>query len=130
PRQRRAMAVVLAGVLAVLAWRAVRDRAFVPDPQPDRPARFDELADRLDPNTAEWQELVAIPTLGEKRARAIVEYRQEWAARHAGAPAYKAATDLSVVKGIGPSMTDALERYLTFPATATTAPAAAGPPGR
>ena len=63
------MAAVLTLVLAVLGWRAVRNPAFVSDPQPERPARFDELADRLDPNTATWQELVAIPTLGEKRAK-------------------------------------------------------------
>ncbi len=36
-----------------------------------------ELSLRLDVNTAEWHELLPLPQIGEKRAKAIVEYREE-----------------------------------------------------
>ena len=75
------------------------------------------MADRLDPNTATWQELVAIPTLGEKRAKGIVEYRQDWAKRHPGDPAFKSPVDVVAVKGIGAGTMEAMTPYLTFPAT-------------
>ncbi|MFQ5956491.1 MAG: ComEA family DNA-binding protein, partial [Candidatus Brocadiales bacterium] len=35
-----------------------------------------ELSLRLDINTAEWHELLPLPQIGEKRARAIIEYRE------------------------------------------------------
>jgi DNA uptake protein ComE-like DNA-binding protein len=122
--QRRAMAAVLGVVLAVLVWRTVRDRAYISEPQPSRPAKFGELADRLDPNTASWEELVAIPTLGEKRARAVVEYRENWLKRHPGeGPAFKSALDLVVVRGIGASMVETLSGHLVFPAARPATPA-------
>jgi DNA uptake protein ComE-like DNA-binding protein len=120
-RQRRAMVAVLAVVFAVLLWRVARDRSYVSDPQPVRPTRFDELADRLDPNTAPWEELVALPTLGEKRAKAIVEYRDEWRARHPGEPAFKALIDLAAVKGIGASTLETIGPHVMFPPSATPA---------
>jgi DNA uptake protein ComE-like DNA-binding protein len=119
-RQRRAMAVVLVVVLAVLVWRSFSNPAFIPKPQPTTPLRSSELADRLDPNTANWQELVAIPTLGEKRAQAIVDYRQDWQKRHPGVPAYLVPTDLAAVKGIGGSMIQAISPFLLFPSPPAT----------
>ncbi|HEX8916421.1 MAG TPA: helix-hairpin-helix domain-containing protein, partial [Humisphaera sp.] len=114
--QRRALLVVIAVVLCVLAWRLVRDRADVPDPQPPRALRADQLESRLDPNSAPWEELVALPQLGEKRARAIVEYRDERAKRRPGQPAFTQPIDLVVVKGIGLSMVENLTPHLRFPA--------------
>ena len=37
----------------------------------------EELSLLLDVNTAEWYELLPLPQIGEKRAKAIVEYREE-----------------------------------------------------
>jgi hypothetical protein len=125
------MAAVIGLVLAVLLWRTVRDRAYISEPQPLRPAKFEELADRLDPNTASWEELVAIPMLGEKRARAVVEYREGWLKRHPGeGPAFKSAIDLVVVRGIGASMVETLAVHLTFPAPATSPSSPASKPVR
>ena len=109
------MVLVLAVVLGVLLWRVTRDRAYVSDPQPTKPARFDELADRLDPNVAPWEELVALPTLGEKRAKAIVEYRDDWRTRHPNEPAFKTLIDLAGVKGIGASTLENIGPHVTFP---------------
>ena len=119
--QRQAMVVLLGVVLAILLWRAVRDRAYVSDPQPAVPARFHELADRLDPNTAGWEELVALPQLGEKRAKGIVEHREEWKRWHPNEPAYKEPLDLVAVKGIGGAMVETLTPYLHFGATTVSA---------
>src|SRR5688572_9348606 len=97
-RQRRAMAVLLALSLALILWRTLKNPTFVPDPQSSEPIRAPTLADRLDPNTAPWEELVAIPMLGEKRAQGIVEYRQDWQKRHPGETAFQVPADLAAVK--------------------------------
>ncbi|QOV88314.1 ComEA family DNA-binding protein [Humisphaera borealis] len=120
PRQRRGMAVVLAFVLGVLTWRAIRNPSHITDPQPVRPSRFDELADRLNPNTATWQELAAIPSLGEKRAKAIVEHRLDWMSRHPGQLPYGELLDLAAVSGIGGTMLEQIRPHLIFPAPTTT----------
>lgn len=121
-RQRRGMAVLLGFVLLVLAWRAIANRATISDPQPEVPARYDELAARLDPNSASWQELVAIPSLGEKRAKAIVEHRQEWMSRHPGELPYHQPIDLAAVSGIGATMIEQMSPHLLFPPRATSQP--------
>ena len=115
--QRRALLVLLLGLWAFIAMRYACNPVYVSDPQPIVPARYDELADRIDPNTADWQTLAALPTIGEKRAKEIVAYRDEFAARHPGRQAFERVEDLQRVKGIGPAMTSSLRPYLTFPAT-------------
>jgi len=120
PRQRRGMVILLALILSLLAWRLVVNRAYVSDPQPAQPARYDDLADRLDPNTATWQELAAIPSLGERRARAIVEHRDDWLRRHPDSVPYQRPFDLAAVSGIGASMIEQMTPHLVFPPRPTT----------
>ena len=69
--QRRGLLVLLTLMCAALGVRYACTPAYVSDPQPARPSRYDQLADRIDPNTADWQSLAALPGLGEKRARAM-----------------------------------------------------------
>src|SRR5690348_17068103 len=75
PPQRRALLALLCVLLIALSIRYACNRRYVSDPQPPQPARYNELASRIDPNVATWQELAAIPSLGEKRAKEIVAYR-------------------------------------------------------
>ncbi len=49
---------------------------------------------KIDLNRAEWYELIILPGIGEKKARAIVEYRKE-------AGAFKTIEQLCEVNGIG-----------------------------
>ena len=49
---------------------------------------------KIDLNRAEWYELIILPGIGEKRARAIVEYRKE-------AGKFKTIEQLPEVSGIG-----------------------------
>ncbi|HET6248979.1 MAG TPA: helix-hairpin-helix domain-containing protein [Tepidisphaeraceae bacterium] len=115
PGQLSAIAGLLLVLVIVLGGRLICNRTFIDDPQPDIPARAHELADRLDPNTASWQELAAISGLGEKRAHAIVAYRDTWHKKHPNTPAYAGPQDLRNIKGIGPATVSNLTPYLIFP---------------
>ena len=121
--QRRALLVLLAILTAVLWFRYATNRAYVSDPQPARGERADELATRVDPNLADWQTLAAIPTLGEKRAREIVAYRDRIRSGVGDAIVFHEPADLMRVKGIGRSTVQNLEPYLVFPPAGMTATA-------
>jgi competence protein ComEA len=120
--QRRALIAMLAVGLACVTARAVRNPVYlpmaqastasasVPEPAPE------ELADRIDPNTADAETLAALPYLGEKRAKAIVDYREKFVAGHPGGRAYASAGDLMRIKGIGPATVERISAYLAFPA--------------
>jgi hypothetical protein len=126
--QRRVVLGFVILLLALLAFDFWRNPVDVPDPQPQRGARYEELQDRIDPNVAEMDALSAIPTLGEKRAKALIDYRNEFARYHPVERAFSSPRDLLKVKGFGVAMVANLEPYLTFsvaPATrATTKPTA------
>jgi DNA uptake protein ComE-like DNA-binding protein len=74
----------------------------------------DQLLMRLDPNTASTAELAAIPSLGEKRAAAIVEFREKWEKEHPGQLAFVRIGDLYQIKGVGPATGELLGEYLRF----------------
>ncbi|HHT9120035.1 MAG TPA: ComEA family DNA-binding protein [Candidatus Hypogeohydataceae bacterium YC41] len=64
-----------------------------------------ELHLQLDINHAEWYELMALPQIGEKRARAIVEYRQNYGP-------FSGTEDLLKIKGINPGVLEEIRRYI------------------
>ena len=92
---------------------------YVSDPQPERSPRYGDLADRIDPNTADWQTLAALPGIGERRARDIVEYRERKRAqaRDPGLVVFDAPGDLLYVRGIGAATVAGMKPYLLFPTT-------------
>ncbi len=116
--QRRALIVVLAVLCVVFAARLACNPVYVSDPQPALPERFNELADRIDPNTADWQTLAALPTIGEKRAKAVVAYRERLRERQPDAVAFHGPEDLIAVKGFGRATVNALRPHLIFPGAA------------
>ena len=121
--QRTVLIALLGCLLLYLILRLIFNPAYVNNPQPARPSRYDDLADKIDPNTADWQTLAALPGLGEKRAKTIVEYRDSFAKQHPDRLAFEEPEDLMLVRGIGPSMLATMRAYLLFPTTApTTAP--------
>ncbi len=118
--QRGVLIGLLGCLLVYLIVRLLLNPLYVSDPQPARPPRYDDLADKIDPNTADWQTLAALPGLGEKRAKTIVEYREAFTSKNPGHPAFSEPEDLMLVRGIGPSMLATLRPYLLFPATQPT----------
>ena len=124
--QRAALVALVACLLVYVVVRYARTPSYVPNPQPAEPPRAADLADRIDPNTADWETLSALPQLGEKRARAIVEYRDGASARRPGEVVFRSPQDLLRVRGIGAATVEQVQPFLKFPTTATTAPSSGG----
>ena len=116
--QRRVLLVGLSVLCVVLVLRYAFNMAYVSDPQPERPARFDDLVDKIHPNTADWQTLAALPGIGEKRAKDVVAYRERVRKGDPSRVVFDAEGDLLFVKGIGPALVSGIKPYLLFPATA------------
>ena len=114
-RQRTVLIGLTLLLCAWLAYRAYTNPQFISDPQIQAGARANELVDKLDPNSASWQELAVLPQLGEKRAKEIVAYREEFVRAGRGTVAFQSADDLLKIKGIGVSMVENLSPYLKFP---------------
>jgi competence ComEA-like helix-hairpin-helix protein len=110
---------VLIGLLLLLALyisiRYAVDRRYVSDPQPSIPSRLDELADRIDPNTADVATLAALPTIGEKRAKDIVAYRDKFHRDGRRGLPFERIEDLLKIQGIGAATIAQLKPYLLFP---------------
>jgi DNA uptake protein ComE-like DNA-binding protein len=118
--QRRVILALLIAVLIYLSIRLLLNPIYVSNPQPAAPPRASELEDRIDPNTADAQTLSTLPQMGEKRAKAMIEYREQFLATHPGQPAFSQPQDLLRVKGIGASMLEELQPFLIFPANGPT----------
>ena len=115
PTQRGVLIAFVLILSTILLLRLARDRMYVSNPPPPRAQRYDDLADRIDPNTATWQELAVLPQIGEKRAKEIIAYREAFVAGKPDAAAFTRPQDLMAVKGIGPAMVETLRPHLTFP---------------
>ena len=126
--QRRVLLVLLGVLLPVLALRYACNPAYVADPQPPYPARYEELADRIDPNVADLPTLAALPTIGERKARDLIDYRETRAARDPDRRPFARVEDLLNIRGFGASTVETLRPYLVFPQPAS-APSSRPHPG-
>ena len=124
PSQRGVLIAFVLILSTILVIRLARDRMYVSKPPPTRGERYDDLASRIDPNTATWQELAVLPVIGEKRAKDIVAYRDAYVARQSNSLPFAGPQDLMQVKGIGPAMIETLRSHLAFPTTHATQPVA------
>ena len=120
--QRSVLVVLAAGLLVYCAVLAIRNRAHIDDPQPPVGARADEVASRIDPNTASQYELSLLPSIGPVRAGEIIAYRQRVQGREPGGVAFARPDDLMRVRGIGPALLAHKLPHLKFPPPPTTAP--------
>ena len=117
-RSQRGVLIAFVLILSIITLiRLGFNRQYIADPQPAKPARFDELVDRLDPNVATWQELAVLPQLGEKRAREIVAYRDQFRSDERGDTPFARAEDLLKIRGVGVALVETLRPHLMFPAT-------------
>jgi Helix-hairpin-helix motif len=120
--QRGTMIALLLGMGIYLIIRMIVFPVYVPDPQPLHPPREHDLADRIDPNTADWQTLAALPLIGDKRAQDIVAYRERFTSENSGRAAFLTLNDLRNIRGIGTATIQTLDPFLIFPGQSTTAP--------
>ena len=91
---------------------------------------FSPIAQRIDPNEADWPELTRLPGIGETLAKRIVAYRQENRVEASGdtdppAPVFQRPEDLQAVRGIGPKTVERLAPLLKLPLPPTTQPSSA-----
>jgi DNA uptake protein ComE-like DNA-binding protein len=123
--------LALGCVLGVALYQVTHSRIFVEetaiesesaDPADTQPLVLDG---RIDPNTAQWHELTALPRVGEALARRIVAYREakikEWRSAHPdepiehAPPVFVTPDDLLAVQGIGPKTLELLQPHLRWP---------------
>lgn len=119
--QRVALLAIVAALFLYLAIRYFLNPTYVSNPQPAEPSRASELVDRIDPNTADVATLAALPTLGEKRAKLIVDFRESRRAAKPNGVVFERLEDLLRIRGIGVATIDQLRPFLTFPTTAPSA---------
>jgi len=117
--QRRALIALIFLAGTGLSIEAYRHPIEYSDPPPASGPRTNDLADRMDPNTATAAELSSIPNLGPKHADAIIAYRESFTSSHPGQRAYEKIEDLTKVKGIGRTTAEKLAAHLTFDEPAT-----------
>lgn len=122
PRQRRAFWLVSAGLLIILSVQYWLRPQFIADPQPREGARYADLADRIDPNKADWATLAALPGVGESRAKTVIAYRDAAKQRDASAVVFRYPSDLTRVHGVGATTVQNLRPYLSFPTDRQTNP--------
>jgi competence ComEA-like helix-hairpin-helix protein len=115
PSQLRGLMVLLGILITILFARLALNSKTVPEFKSSEPSASDQLADRMDPNTASEAELAAIPELGEKRAQAIVEFRERFQSRHPNQFAFHRLSDLEQISGIGAATAETMGPYLIFP---------------
>ena len=80
---------------------------FFRSPGPDTADDF-VLDGRINPNTATTAQLMQLPRIGIKTARAITEYRR------GKQSVFKNIEDLQRVKGIGPKTAERIRQWLVF----------------
>jgi hypothetical protein len=122
-RHRKLLIGLLCVMLVYLVARLIINPVYVSNPQPRVPSRASEVEDRIDPNMADVPTLATLPLIGEKRAKDIVTYREQYIVDHPGKLAFEKPTDLLRIRGIGPSMLEQIRPYLIFPTPPATTPA-------
>jgi DNA uptake protein ComE-like DNA-binding protein len=114
-RQRAVLASIVVIVCAAFFVQSLRHPKHVDDPPAPTGDLARALATRIDPNTADWPAWAGLPLIGEKRAKEIVAFREQWLIDHADELPFERPDDLTRVKGIGKATVEALKPYLIFP---------------
>jgi competence ComEA-like helix-hairpin-helix protein len=115
PRERSVVLGIVVCLLAVLSYRYFTRPADVPAPLPPEGPRASELVSTIDPNEATWEQIALLPGIGEKKAKAIIEYREQYRTDRPGEIPFRNLDDLTNIKGIGDTTVANLSAYLSFP---------------
>jgi hypothetical protein len=114
-RQRAVLASIVLILCGFFLVQAFRHPTHVDDPPAPAGDLAHLLATRIDPNTADWPAWAGLPLIGEKRAREIVAFREQWLLDHPDDTPFRKPEDLMRVKGIGKATVETLKPYLVFP---------------
>lgn len=114
-RQRAVLALIVLILCGVFFVQSVRHPTHIDDPPAPTGDLAPALATRIDPNTADWPAWAGLPLIGEKRAKEIVAFRQQWLIDHPNEAPFQKPEDLTHVKGIGKATVETLKPYLVFP---------------
>ena len=107
-RAEQVVLVILAlAVVAGVAWRLADYYRLGADPLEVIPP-LEGPNFRVNVNQADWVTLSLVPGVGEKRAKRIVEVRQERGGK------FNSLDDLKDVSGIGPKMLEKFKPYLAL----------------
>ena len=98
-------------IFAIVLCAFVLGVLYYEEFMPARAETTEILTVSINPNTAEVASLVRLPGIGPSRARDIVAYRNS---SEIDKPAFKCASDMEKIKGIGPKTVEKLKPYLTF----------------
>jgi len=88
-------------------------KAYLPVKQEDK---YNVIAinDKINPNLADWPSLARLPGIGEKRAKDIINYRNNQKIYDNTSTIYNEYTDLAKVNGIGTITCEQIRDYLIF----------------
>jgi len=114
-QQRGALAAVVFVITIAMLIRLRLNPSKIDDPQAQSSKRAGEVLAKVDPNSADWPTLAALPSIGPALAKRIVKERAAFATEHPGEMAYLQIDDLLRVKGIGPAVIEAIRPHLLFP---------------
>lgn len=120
--QRQTLILLLGMMLVYVSVRWINNPVPISEPQPSEGARASELADRIDPEYADWQTLAILPGIGQAKANLIVAKRHELQAESPHKRAFERPEDLYLVKGIGVNTVERIKPYLIFTTNPTTVP--------
>ncbi len=73
-----------------------------------------QLANRINPNTANWSQLALLPGIGPQTSQKIIAYRQSRKRADSNGIAFECINDLQKVKSIGPKTAMKCKEYLIF----------------
>lgn len=112
----RRSVICMALLVPIVVWSAI-DIAVAPDASFTPPPALRGV----NPNTAPWWELAALPRIGHAKAVAVTRYRKQERKRrdapseNAPPPIFNSADDLEAVRGIGPRTVQRLADHLRLP---------------
>ena len=100
-------------VFSAVNYLQVKTQAYLPVKQEDK-YNVIALNDKINPNLADWPSLARLPGIGEKRAKDIINYRNNQKIYDNISTIYNEYTDLANVKGIGTITCEQIRDYLIF----------------